>query len=52
MINNRKQELHLEMNENMFNSIKEIQGHSIRGTKFKLNLDEIDIELPKWAVGE
>lgn len=49
---NRKKELHDEMNQNMFNSIKEIQGHSIKGTKFKLNLDEINIELPKWAVGE
>lgn len=48
----RKQRLHNEMNENMFNSVKEIQGHTIKDTKFKLNLDEINIELPKWVVGE
>jgi len=49
---NRKKELHDEMNENMFNSVKEIQGHSIKDSKFELNLDKINIELPKWAVGE
>lgn len=48
----RKRELHNEMNENMYTSVKEIQGHRIKDTKFKLNLDEINIELPKWAVGE
>lgn len=48
----RKRELHNEMNENMFNSVKEIQGHKIKDTKFELNLDEININLPKWAVGE
>lgn len=48
----RKRELHNEMNENMFNSVKEIQGHKIKDTKFELNLDEININLPKWVVGE
>ena len=44
----RKRELHNEMNENMYTSVKEIQGHKIKDTKFKLNLDEINIELPKF----
>lgn len=48
----RKQKLHLEMNENMYNSVKEIQCKNIKETKFKLNLDEINIDIPKWAVGE
>lgn len=49
---NAKKELHEEMNKNMFTAIKEIQGHRIKDSKFELNLDEIKIELPKWAVGE
>lgn len=48
----RKRELHNEMNENMYTSVKEIQGHKIKDTKFTLNLDEINIELPEWVVGE
>lgn len=49
---NAKKELHEEMNKNMFTAVKEIQGHRIKDSKFELNLDEINIELPKWAAGE
>lgn len=48
----RKQKLHSEMNENMYSSVKEIQGEAIKGTKFELNLDEVNIKLPEWVVGE
>lgn len=47
----RKKELHEEMNENMFNSVKEIQGNKIDESKFELNLNEINIDLPDWMIG-
>jgi superfamily II DNA or RNA helicase len=43
-----KEALQEAMNQNMYNSIKDIQGAAIMGTHFKLNRQDREISLPDW----
>jgi hypothetical protein len=43
-----KEKLQDLMKQNMYSSIKDIQGAAIRGTRFKLSIETQTIKLPEW----